>query len=207
LLDIHAKPVPTDGNCTGTGAHLDPYNRGEAPPCDASRPETCQVGDLSGKHGNITERSLSTEYVSILQSNPTYSCENRTNDPNRYSDAFLSTNPADPSFFGHLSFVVHLSNKTRIGCANFSIIGGASGATSSGYAALPSTTASSGFAHPSGSSVYNSTTVVATSTATIGQPIAPSSASASAPPQFTNAAAKVAGSAGVLLAAAAALVL
>ena len=54
VYHIHEKPVPADGNCTGTGAHLDPYKRGETPPCDASKPETCQTGDLSGKHGNLT---------------------------------------------------------------------------------------------------------------------------------------------------------
>jgi len=41
-------PVPADGNCSGTLAHLDPFIRGEKPPCDASAPQTCQVGDLSG---------------------------------------------------------------------------------------------------------------------------------------------------------------
>jgi hypothetical protein len=54
VYHIHEKPVPSDGNCTGTGAHLDPYKRGEAPPCDATKPETCQTGDLSGKYGNLT---------------------------------------------------------------------------------------------------------------------------------------------------------
>lgn len=73
---IHAKPVPTDGNCTGTGAHLDPYNRGETPVCDASKPETCQTGDLAGKHGKVTAAQFTTEYV----------------------DLYLATNPADPSF-------------------------------------------------------------------------------------------------------------
>jgi hypothetical protein len=63
MYHIHEKPVPTDGNCTGTGAHLDPYKRGEVPICDASKPETCQTGDLSGKHGNITAQSWSQEYV------------------------------------------------------------------------------------------------------------------------------------------------
>jgi hypothetical protein len=184
---------------------LDPYLRGETPPCDASKPETCQTGDLSGKHGNITEGQFSAEYVPTIYPTPPHF--HRTNNFNRYTDLFLSTNPSDPSFFGGLSFVVHLSNKTRIGCANFSMVGGAGGAASSGYA-MPPTTASSGFAHLSGSSVYNGTTVLSTSTATTGVPIVPSSASASAPSQFTNAAVKVAGSAGVLLtAAAAALVL
>jgi hypothetical protein len=41
---IHTLPVPEDGNCTGTLGHLDPTNRGEYYMCDASAPETCQVG-------------------------------------------------------------------------------------------------------------------------------------------------------------------
>jgi len=63
VYHIHEKPVPADGNCTGTGAHLDPYKRGEVPICDASKPETCQTGDLSGKYGNITARDFSAKYV------------------------------------------------------------------------------------------------------------------------------------------------
>ncbi|KAA6410836.1 MAG: Cu [Lasallia pustulata] len=54
LYHIHNQPVPTNGSCAGTLAHLDPYIRGDIPPCDPTQPETCQVGDLSGKHGNIT---------------------------------------------------------------------------------------------------------------------------------------------------------
>ncbi len=54
VYHIHDQPVPANGNCTGTLAHLDPFVRGEVPPCDSTHPETCQVGDLSGKHGNIT---------------------------------------------------------------------------------------------------------------------------------------------------------
>lgn len=61
MYHIHEKPVPSDGNCTGTGAHLDPYKRGEVPICDASKPETCQVGDLSGKFGNFTAQEWSQE--------------------------------------------------------------------------------------------------------------------------------------------------
>ena len=53
VYHIHEFAVPADGNCTGTGAHLDPYARTESPPCDASKPATCQLGDLSGKHGKI----------------------------------------------------------------------------------------------------------------------------------------------------------
>lgn len=50
---IHVNPVPADGNCTGTGGHLDPYERTQVPDCVSSRPETCEVGDLSGKHGLV----------------------------------------------------------------------------------------------------------------------------------------------------------
>jgi hypothetical protein len=66
MYHIHEKPVPTDGNCTGTGAHLDPYKRGEVPICDASKPDSCQTGDLSGKHSNITAQEWSQEYVRTL---------------------------------------------------------------------------------------------------------------------------------------------
>ena len=52
---IHDQPVPSDGNCTATKAHLDPYERGQKPACDSSKPETCEVGDLSGKHGKLPE--------------------------------------------------------------------------------------------------------------------------------------------------------
>lgn len=54
VYHIHDQPVSADGNCTTTKAHLDPYIRGEKPPCDPKDPANCQVGDLSGKHGNIT---------------------------------------------------------------------------------------------------------------------------------------------------------
>lgn len=63
MYHIHEKPVPANGNCTGTGAHLDPYKRGEVPACDASKPETCQTGDLSGKYGNVTAGPFKAEYV------------------------------------------------------------------------------------------------------------------------------------------------
>jgi len=56
---IHEKPVPTDGNCTGTGAHLDPYLRTQVPACDSAKPATCEVGDLSGKYGAVGSNSSS----------------------------------------------------------------------------------------------------------------------------------------------------
>ncbi|MCJ1314132.1 hypothetical protein MMC25_007812 [Agyrium rufum] len=107
IYHIHQYPVPSDGNCTGTGAHLDPTVRGEAPPCDPSQPEECQVGDLAGKYGNITGSPFQKAYL----------------------DLYTSTSPSSPSFFGNLSVVIHTTNKTRLTCANFSIVAGASPST------------------------------------------------------------------------------
>lgn len=61
VYHIHDAPVPADGNCTGTLAHLDPTQRGEQPPCDSTKPQTCQVGDLAGKHGKITSSPFQTQ--------------------------------------------------------------------------------------------------------------------------------------------------
>jgi hypothetical protein len=99
----------------------------------------------------------------------------------------------DASYFGKLSFVLHLSNKTRIGCANFTMQGA--------EAAVPSYGASMPAASSTGK--YNST---ATVTPTGGVPVTPTSPSAK-PSQFTGAAVKVAGGAGAMLAAAAAFIL
>ena len=63
VYHIHDQPVPADGNCTATLAHLDPYIRGEIPPCDNTQPETCQVGDLTGKHGNVTISPFAAQSV------------------------------------------------------------------------------------------------------------------------------------------------
>ncbi|CCF32418.1 superoxide dismutase [Colletotrichum higginsianum] len=93
---LHVNPVPQDGNCTKTLAHLDPFIRGEATPCNVSKPETCQVGDLSGKYGTVIADNEKT-----------------------YIDPYLSIVEGPGSFFGNRSFVFHFANKTRISCANF----------------------------------------------------------------------------------------
>jgi len=102
VYHIHAFPVPSDGNCTGTLAHLDPFVRGESPPCDATNPVTCQVGDLSGKHGNVTTSPFQASYV----------------------DLYTSTLPGVGSFFGNRSIVIHSTNTTRLTCANFTMVAG-----------------------------------------------------------------------------------
>jgi hypothetical protein len=53
VYHIHEFAVPADGNCSATVGHLDPTDRGEYYPCDTTMPETCQAGDLAGKHGNV----------------------------------------------------------------------------------------------------------------------------------------------------------
>ncbi|KAM5355905.1 hypothetical protein ACJ41O_002551 [Fusarium nematophilum] len=94
---IHAEPVPDDGNCTKTLAHLDPFERGQETPCDAKDPASCEVGDLSGKFGAIESDPFEDEYV----------------------DHYASTKEGIGAYFGNRSFVLHYANKTRLTCANF----------------------------------------------------------------------------------------
>ncbi|KAH0536419.1 hypothetical protein FGG08_006717 [Glutinoglossum americanum] len=96
---IHDKPVPSNGSCTATLAHLDPFKRGEDPPCDPNDPKTCQVGDLAGKHGKMGADPFEASYV----------------------DLYASTKSGNPAFFGDRSIVIHFANKTRIACANFAL--------------------------------------------------------------------------------------
>ncbi|EAU39002.1 predicted protein [Aspergillus terreus NIH2624] len=100
LYHIHEHPVPEDGNCYATGAHLDPYGRGENPPCDIGNPATCQVGDLSGKHGPAFAPD-DTQFIA------------------EFRDYFLSNVPGSPAYFGDRSWVVHAPDKTRLNCGNF----------------------------------------------------------------------------------------
>ncbi|KAK4923907.1 Cell surface superoxide dismutase [Cu-Zn] 4, partial [Elasticomyces elasticus] len=131
---IHEKAVPADGNCTGAGAHLDPFQRGETPDCDSGLPETCQVGDLAGKHGKVAGPDFSANYI----------------------DPYVSTTPGSASFAGNRSIVLHYANKTRFACANFVL---ASSSSSNGTATngtvspgpLPYTATASGSATGSAS--------------------------------------------------------
>ena len=94
---LHKAAVPSDGNCTATLTHLDPYEAGAEIKCNKDKPETCEVGDLSGKHGAIDDTSYEESYL----------------------DLYASTNVADAGYFGDLSFVIHYENSTRLACANF----------------------------------------------------------------------------------------
>jgi Copper/zinc superoxide dismutase (SODC) len=118
VYHIHDQPVPASGNCTATLAHLDPYVRGEEPPCDPTAPQTCQVGDLSGKYGKIPGTgSFQASYL----------------------DLYTSTAQGPASFFGNRSIVVHAANKTRLTCANFQLV--SSSGTGTGSVGGSNTTA------------------------------------------------------------------
>ncbi|QIX00623.1 hypothetical protein AMS68_006140 [Peltaster fructicola] len=126
VYHIHGLPVPADGNCTVTMGHLDPTDRGEYYPCDNTQPQTCQTGDLAGKHGNITGTSFTASYL----------------------DLYLSSDPSSAYYIGDKSIVVHSTNTTRLTCANFAAVvsnGTTNGTTTSPTAPAnitrPSTTA------------------------------------------------------------------
>ncbi|KLU83575.1 hypothetical protein MAPG_02629 [Magnaporthiopsis poae ATCC 64411] len=102
---LHSTPVPENGNCTAALAHLDPFLRGETPSCDSSAPETCEVGDLSGKWGEVTSDPFTATFT----------------------DKYASTLEGIGAFFGNRSLVLHYANKTRISCANFKKVQGGPG--------------------------------------------------------------------------------
>ncbi|QBZ60820.1 hypothetical protein PoMZ_07763 [Pyricularia oryzae] len=95
---IHDQPVPDDGNCNKTLAHLDPYQRGQKPDCDAGEPQTCEVGDLSGKHGKIEGTNVQDRM---------------------FHDMYTSLAEGIGAFVGNRSVVIHFANTTRFACSNF----------------------------------------------------------------------------------------
>ncbi|KAJ4397134.1 hypothetical protein N0V93_001358 [Gnomoniopsis smithogilvyi] len=142
LYHIHDQPVPDDGNCTATLAHLDPYQRGETPACDPTIPETCQVGDLAGKHGK----------VEVANSGDTFNAT--------YVDNFASTLNGIGAYFGNRSFVFHFANTTRITCANFKPVKDSASACSA------TTTTTSASSSVTSFTSTTSTTTKTTSTST-----------------------------------------
>lgn len=165
IYHIHDQPVPEDGNCTSTLAHLDPYERGETPSCDSNAPQTCQVGDLSGKHGNITGDTDVT-----------------------YTDNFASLKEGIGAFFGNRSFVFHFGNKTRITCANFEKVD--AGNTCSGSGSPSSTASSTGTSAPT-----SQPTGGAGATPTTGSPIGSNATATGSSPSSTTSFVQAAGNA------------
>ncbi|EPS36173.1 hypothetical protein H072_10369 [Dactylellina haptotyla CBS 200.50] len=125
---IHQMVVPADNNCTATGGHLDPYMRTDEPPCDANAPQTCEVGDLSGKHGKIP-----------LDVNTAMWCTS-------YVDKFLSLKSDDQAFIGNSrSIVVHNAEKVRLACGNIvAAAAGGMGASSANTTTTPGATSTGG---------------------------------------------------------------
>lgn len=56
---IGTKPVAPNGSCLTVGSVLDPYHVTDKVGCNASYPQYCVAGDLSGKHGDITSTGFS----------------------------------------------------------------------------------------------------------------------------------------------------
>lgn len=114
---VHVNPVGPNNNCTATGGHLDPANVGPAP-CNPKNLTSCQVGDLSGKHGNFVATDSAEGALPVIQ----------------YVDTQLAFTGTD-AITGR-SVVIH-NNGTRIGCANI-IVEGYTAPTPSGGATTPS---------------------------------------------------------------------
>ncbi|EME50180.1 hypothetical protein DOTSEDRAFT_144838 [Dothistroma septosporum NZE10] len=106
LYHIHEKSVDSTGNCSTAGGHLDPYGNGGTG-CNTSDQASCEVGDLSGKHGKMQAPSFSANYI----------------------DDYISVKPSadDMASVMGRSIVVHFANKTAITCANLTLNGAATG--------------------------------------------------------------------------------
>ncbi|KAF9434554.1 hypothetical protein BGZ76_007814 [Entomortierella beljakovae] len=94
---IHVKPVGQGDDCMATGGHLDPTNIGSAK-CIPEKPEMCQEGDLSGKHGNLKP----TESGAIQEIT--------------YQDRQISFSGSATTIVGR-SIVIH-NNGVRVACGN-----------------------------------------------------------------------------------------
>ncbi|KAF9935374.1 hypothetical protein FBU30_003164 [Linnemannia zychae] len=94
---IHVNPVGPNNDCAAAGGHLDPTNVGEAK-CLPAKPDKCQEGDLSGKHGELK----GTESGAIA--------------PFSYNDKYIYFSGATTTIAGR-SIVIH-NNGTRVACGN-----------------------------------------------------------------------------------------
>ncbi|KAJ2825524.1 hypothetical protein IWW50_002811 [Coemansia erecta] len=98
---IHVSPVPSDGNCTATGGHLNPYNIPSSTKCSKDDAlKTCELGDLAGIYGNLVGDDQGQCLMNINATELTFGGEN--------------------TILDH-SIVIHNSNKDRVACS--SIIG------------------------------------------------------------------------------------
>ncbi|KAJ2727196.1 hypothetical protein GGI07_000080 [Coemansia sp. Benny D115] len=99
---VHTNVVPSNGNCTATGGHLDPFGvktkAGANYKCDVTKAQsTCELGDLAGMFGNMTADASG-------------------NYEKRISDSILDFTGSN-SILGH-SIVIHGPDNARLACAN-----------------------------------------------------------------------------------------
>jgi hypothetical protein len=168
---IHVDPVPPSGDCTATLGDLDPYERGDSPVCEASQPATCEVGDLSGKHGEMSPEADSGFQVAYLE-------------------LYVSTEPGLNSFFGNRSIVIQAHNLTRLACANFKLADGSPTPTPVSGGSASSTTVATA---TSSSATTASSTAGSSSTAS-----ASASSKGGAVTKIVNSGAVLAGMAGFM---------
>ncbi|KAG0642809.1 hypothetical protein HOY80DRAFT_1035369 [Tuber brumale] len=98
-LSLYEAPVSGNGKCDGAKNVLDPFQRGNKPECDR-KPQTCQVGDLIGKHGEIPKFQ---GVISVKQS---------------FQDLYLSLMKEEKGFIGNGTVVVKNAKGGRIACAD-----------------------------------------------------------------------------------------
>lgn len=179
---LHVDPVPTDGSCGPTKDHLDPFGRGQTPPCDDAQPQTCEPGDLSGKFGRLTTSSMEEHF-------------NQT-----FHDLYTSTKPGLGTFFGNRSIVIHHRNSTRLTCANFTLV--EQPGTSTTYVPRPTGTGIISSIFPTGTGAISTSGHAPTISATYTPTPTPS------PPAQNNGAGRLVGfSLGAIMAALAPLAL
>ncbi|KAF9354095.1 hypothetical protein BGX26_008100 [Mortierella sp. AD094] len=103
---VHDFPVGANNSCAATGGHLDPANVGTLKPCDPKNLTSCQVGDMSGKHGNLIAANNDTGLIATFS----------------YIDTQLTfSGPLAGALLGR-SVVIH-NNGTRVGCADLVVEG------------------------------------------------------------------------------------
>lgn len=93
---VHIRPVPINGTCADTGTHLDSFVRGADPACYSPAPQTCEVGDLSGKYGKVDAPAAKKTF----------------NDPYSALDKMML------GYIGERAVVFHDASSARIACAN-----------------------------------------------------------------------------------------
>jgi hypothetical protein len=174
---IHADPVSPSGDCAATLGDLDPYERGDSPPCDASQPATCEVGDLSGKHGKMSPEADSGFQVAYLE-------------------LYVSTEPGINSFFGNRSIVIHAHNLTRLACANFKLAAGSP--TPTPVSGSPASSTAAGTTAASSSATAASSTAGSSSTASGSAASASASSKGGAVMKIVNSGGVMAGIAGFM---------